>query len=271
MTRPAGQPAQAGGRGSRAAGGGADEVGVLGKALDILECLVREDGLTAAELASRSQISRPAAYRILNTLQRRGYVVAPSGVRRFVLGPAVYAFTASLARSGGLPAIARPVMQRLFGEFNETMNLGVLSADQVLYVDMLESDQRLRTTAGVGDVDCLHSTALGKAMLALLPDDEVLAVLERVERPARTPSTKVSIDDLLADIAEARRCGYAIDDEENVVGSRCVAAAIADADGRPMAALSISGPATRMPADLVARMGKRLADAAAELSGGMGF
>lgn len=247
----------------------ADEVGVLVKALDILECLVREDGLTAGELAKRATVSRPAAYRILNTLQRRGYVMTRAGVRRYTLGPAMYAYSGALSRSGGLPMLGRPIMSRLAEEFGETVNIGVLGDGRVLYVDMLESGQRLRTTVGVGDTDGVHSTALGKAMIALLPNAELTTLLEQLDLVANTPSTITDTGKLLADLEVVRRHGYAIDDEENVAGSRCVAAAVADAEGRPLAAISVSGPTSRMPDEALHRIGRRVRLAAAELSQGI--
>jgi IclR family acetate operon transcriptional repressor len=250
-------------------GPAADEVGVLGKALDVLEGLTRDGELGAAELAERTGISRPAVYRILNTLTRRGYVLAhpgPGGSRRYALGPAVYAFAGALNRAGGLQRLARPLMRELAARFGETINLAVLSDRRVLYIDMIESDQQLRTIVGIGSTDDVHSTALGKAMLAVLPPERARSMLADADRSPRTPKTKLDIDDLLADVTASAERGYAVDDEESSLGSRCVAAAVVGADGGPLGAISIDGPVARVPTERLHQMGRALRDGCAGLS-----
>ena len=250
-------------------GPAADEVGVLGKALDVLEALTRDGELGAAELAERTGVTRPAVYRILNTLTRRGYVSVhpgPGGSRRYVLGPAVYAFAGALNRTGGLQRLARPIMRELAARFGETVNLAVLSDHRVLYIDMIESDQPLRTIVGIGSTDDVHSTALGKAMLAVLAPEAARTILTHVDRSPRTPKTKADVDELLADVAAAAQRGYAVDDEESSLGSRCVAAAVVGADGGPLGAISIDGPVARVPTELLHEMGRTLRESCAELS-----
>ncbi|HVR32252.1 MAG TPA: IclR family transcriptional regulator [Acidimicrobiia bacterium] len=243
------------------------EVGVLNKALDLLEGLPASDLVTVAELADSVGVNKAAAYRILNTLERRGYVVRGSGeVRRYTLGPALRALSKDDASPSALLVAARPRLRGLWDEFGETVNLGVLSNDRVLYLDILESDQGLRTTVDVGSHDAIHSTALGKVMLAALADADARAILARTDRVAKTPSTRTSIPDLLADIAATRVRGYALDDEENEAGARCVAAAVTNGRGGPLGALSVSGPSWRLPDAVVERIGRRLRGVCEEVS-----
>lgn len=223
--------------------------------------------MTVAELSGMTGVNKAAAYRILNTLERRGYVVRGAGeVRRYSMGPALR----SLARDGGSPgallAEARPRLRELRDAFGETVNLGVLIDDRVLYLDILESDQGLRTTVVVGSHDDVHSTALGKAMLSKLPDAEVRRTLSGSDLRAKTTETITSADGVMADLETIRNRGYALDDEENETGARCVAAAVTDHAGFPVAALSVSGPAWRLPDDVVERIGRRLATVCEELS-----
>ena len=201
------------------------EVGVLNKTLDILESLADSDGMTVAELATASGVNKAAAYRILNTLERRGYAVRSADeVRKYSVGPAFRALARESHSPGDLLAVARPHLRRLWEEFDETVNLGVLNQDQVLYLDILESEQGLRTTVDVGSHDDLHSTALGKAMLARLPMSDARQLLSHADMVAKTPRTFTSLPDLLADIDRTRTRGFALDDEENEPGARCVAA-----------------------------------------------
>jgi IclR family transcriptional regulator, acetate operon repressor len=250
---------------------GSGEVGVLHKTLDLLEALAGIDDATVAELAGETGVNRAAAYRILNTLERRGYVVRNADdVRRYSVGPALRTLARDENSPGDLLVTARPHLRSLWEEFGETVNLGVLSDDRVLYLDILESDQGLRTTVEVGSYDAVHATALGKAMLAALTDSQAKEILQRTDRVARTPRTLTSIQGVLRQLPDIRRRGYALDDEENETGARCVAAAVTTSKGAPRGALSISAPAWRMPDDVVKRMGARLrqvCDEAAERLG----
>lgn len=245
----------------------ASEVGVLNKALDLVEALLRSDRLTVAELATATGVNKAAAYRILHTLERRHYVTREaSEVRRYSLGPAFRAFARDSASPRVLLMASRGALRQLWEEFGETVNLGVMAQHQLLYLDILESDQGLRTTVTVGALDHLHSTALGKAMLAALPVSEARAILSRTERVALTPHTITSLPDILTELEIIRQRGYALDDEENEPGARCVASAIVNAVGQPVGALSVSGPAWRLPDDVVERMGSHLVKVCEQVS-----
>jgi IclR family acetate operon transcriptional repressor len=244
----------------------AGEVGVLNKALDLIEAMATAEHLTVAELSASSGVNKAAAYRILHTLERRGYVARETNkVRRYSLGPAFRSLTRDNGSPRNLLLAARPVLRHLWEEYGETVNLGVMAQDRVLYLDILESEQGLRTTVTVGSLDQPHCTALGKAMLAALPSSEAQAILMRTERTERTPRTITAIPDLVAELGRIAERGYALDDEENESGARCVAGAIIDAEGRPSGALSVSGPAWRLPDETVERIGQYLVRACADL------
>jgi len=244
-----------------------DEVGVLVKALDILDTMATDAPCTVAHLCRRTGVTKPAAYRILKTLDQRGYVVRDEVRREYSLGPALYGLSRAARNSTDLVRLVRPAMQQLHEEFGETVNLGVISHGQVLYLDAIESDQRLRTSIAIALRDNVHSTALGKAILGALPGTEAKQLLSEVDwSRTNTPRTVRSADELLADIAR-RDAGYAVDDEENELGSRCVAAPILDGADRPIAAISVSAPAYRMSDERVAVVGQRLVEVCTELGG----
>ncbi|MEU8270610.1 IclR family transcriptional regulator [Sphaerisporangium sp. NPDC049002] len=242
-----------------------DEVGVLVKALDILDRMATDAPCTVAHLCQQTGITKPAAYRILKTLDQHGYVVRDEVRREYSLGPALYGLSRAARNSTDLVRLARPAMQSLSEEFSETVNLGVVSHGQVLYLDALESVQRLRTTVQIALRDKVHTTALGKAILARLPEQEAREQLAEADWSPLTPNTIGSADALLAKLATFRHLGYAVDDEENEVGSRCVAAPILDGEDRPVAAISISAPTSRMTDETLAKVGRRLAEVCAEL------
>lgn len=247
------------------------EVGVLNKSLDLIEAMAHNEAMTVADLSSESGVNKAAAYRILNTLERRGYVVrGPDEVRRYMVGPALRSLTQDASSPGDLLVLARPCMKQLWEEFDETVNLGMMSNDQVLYLDILESDQGLRTTVSVGTHDDLHSTALGKAMLATLPPAQSKAMLASKPMEEKTPHTITTIPELMRDLEIIRERGYALDDEENELGARCIAAAIREPRGRVLGAHSVSGPTWRINDRMVDRIGKRLNELSKEISAQLG-
>jgi IclR family acetate operon transcriptional repressor len=130
-------------------------------------------------------------------------------------------------------------------DFGETVNLGVLDGGSIRYVDVRESRERFRLAERIGGSDRLHSTALGKAHLAFLPPDRVRSLLKECGMPKQTEHTLTTVSALKADLQKIRSLGYALDRQESMLGAFCVAAPILDANQAPVAALSISGPATR--------------------------
>lgn len=234
------------------------QVAVVAKAIDLMEQLGNGEARTVAELAEAAGITRGAAYRILGTLESRGWVMRHGSVRRYAIGPAPVALGRVRPFDDDLIPAGREYLQRLWEAFGETVNLGVPMGGRILYVDTIESAQRLRTTSRVGTIDPLHSTALGKAILASYGDEGVTRLLGSTELDERTPATLSSLPLLLTDLERTRQRGYAIDDEENEVGSRCVAAVVVDADGRALAALSVSAPLTRFDDERIETIGSEI-------------
>jgi len=243
-----------------------DGVAVVDKAFDVLESLLARPNQTVAELSQSASITKAAAYRILATLERRGYVATYERVRRYSIGHAFYAYIDSAGQNDRLIETARPAMRTLWERSGETVNLGVLARGGVLYVDILESPQALRATSKIGTFDTLYSTALGKAILSRMPPAERHVVLSDVEFVARTVHTTTSTSALAAAIDQALQKGIAVDDEENEIGMRCVAAPILNADGWPLAAISVSGPSSRMKSDSLERIGTELLAACTNVS-----
>jgi IclR family acetate operon transcriptional repressor len=251
--------------------GGPYGVAVLGKALDLLEALAAGSPLGLSELSLRTGVTKASAFRVLSTLERRGYVGKDPDTRKYRPGPGLIALGTAVVSGLDLVRCARSTLEALHAEFRETVNLGVLSEGHILYLDMLESRQGLHTAANIGSRDPLHCTSLGKAMLACLPPDEARRLLGATRLTRTTPRTLVTLDALERELEAVRRRGFALDDEENEVGARCVGVAVRDAARRPLAALSVSGPAWRLDDRAVERIGARLRAAANELERHMGF
>jgi IclR family acetate operon transcriptional repressor len=234
------------------------DVGVLLKALDVLEALTWRGELGLTELSHTTKANKASVFRILATLEGRGFVAKDPHTRKYSAGHRLVALATSVVEGVDLVRSARPTLAELRDEFGETVNLGVLADGVVQYLDILEGSHGLRMAPRPGTRDHLHATGLGKALLSRLDPPQARGMLEATIRPRLTANTVTSVDAVMTELAATRERGFSIDDEENEIGARCVAAAILDRDGAPLAAISVSGPAARMDDAVVQRIGVRL-------------
>jgi IclR family acetate operon transcriptional repressor len=226
-------------------------VGVLAKAIDVLEVLAFGPPMTLREITERSHIEKAAVYRILNTFEERGLASRDSD-RRYAAGARLITLASALVSGRDMVAELLPVMKDLRDEFQETVNLGVLVGDSVQYLAIVESQLSLRMTAETGSLHRARSTALGKALLAAAPTDEPGAT------DGTMPTGTEGDDPFVAELRRTRERGYAIDFEENERGAICVAAVISRPGQNRSYAISVSGPITRMTPETVERIGARL-------------
>jgi DNA-binding IclR family transcriptional regulator len=247
------------------------DIGVLNKSIDVIEYLADGNAWSVSDLSACTGLNKATVYRILGTLERRAYVRKDADKRQYGVGRALLALSRSVLSSSDLTKVSRPILLTLREEFRETVNLGVIDTGQLLYLDVLESEQGLRTSVALGSRDHLHSTALGKAMLAYLPPAEARRLLSGRNRIQVTPRTITSLAEILRELDAVRERGYAVDREENEIGAHCVGAAVLRGDGLPLAAISMSGPAWRVPEDVIPRIGARLREAAHAIELALGF
>jgi IclR family acetate operon transcriptional repressor len=244
-------------------------IAVLGKALDLLDALDGDDALTLTELSGRAGIPKPTALRILSNLEERGYVERDAHAQ-YRLGMRLLQLGSRKSAGLDLRTVARPAMKELHAEFDETVNLAVPADDGIIYIDILQSPRGLRMAAMVGMCDDYHSSALGKAMMASWPESRAAAFLGGA-LGRKTERTVATVDDLLLELDEVRAKGFAIDDEENEVGARCVGAPIFDHRGACVGAISVSGSAGRLTDDVIETLAARVRAAAGSISGTMGY
>jgi IclR family acetate operon transcriptional repressor len=244
---------------------------VVTKVLRILEVLqASPTGLQLKDIALRTTLNKSTAYRFLAHLESEGYLFRDdSGA--YIVGPKLARLGSGTAYHATLRTVCRPVMQRLWVTTTETVNLGVLSGLDVLYLDVLESSHSFRLVSQIGSRRPLHCTALGKAMLAFLsPNERESAVASlRLEKFARRTIT--SIPRLQRELSKVAQQGYAVDDEEAGAGSRCVGAPIFDQSGNVAAAISVSGPITRIDRAKLLPISKAVRDGAQLISRNLGY
>ncbi len=216
-------------------------VQVIARAAEMLRRLAAEPhGLTLIELSARVGLPRSTAHRIVSALAQEGFVrPAPSGKLR--IGPALIGLAVS-SRSD-LRHEAGPYLERLSHELRETVDLAVLDAGEVLFIDQYTSRRTLRIVSEIGARFPLHATANGKALLAALSPDEVRDLLPK-RLPAATENTITDREALLRELDEIRATGVARDREEYTIGIAAVGTAVRDAVGA-LAAVTVVVPVTR--------------------------
>jgi DNA-binding IclR family transcriptional regulator len=226
----------------RSAAAPAGGIQVISRAVQLLQALNGErDGLSLSQLAARTGLPRSTVHRLLVALEVEGFVAAASPTGRMRLGPALL----QLADSGrpDLQQLLRPEMQRLFDELNETIDLAVLDGDHLRFVDQIPAPHRLRAVSAVGATFPLHCTANGKAVLAMMDDDEVRDLLP-ARLPRHTPNTITSRKALLAELEVIRAAGVACDREEHTLGISACGFAFVDPAGR-FGAITVPMPTQR--------------------------
>jgi DNA-binding IclR family transcriptional regulator len=241
-------------------------VRVLHKTLDILEAIKsNEEGMGLSELARSVQLPKATAYRIVATLEGRGYLDRREGGRCFI-GKKLFDLQADGSFEHLLIRAAESPMHELLERFRETVNLGILDAGEVIVIDAMESPQAMRMASKIGNRRCLHATAIGKVLLAGLSDKEVARLIRLKGLERFTPTTFVTRSALARELRRVRKQGYAVDNRENEMDGRCVGAPIVGANDRVVAALSISGPVFRMDLARVNGLVRPLKEACATIS-----
>lgn len=241
----------------------------LSRALDLLEALAgAEAGLTLGEAAQACGLAPSTAHRLLKSLEQRRFAFHDEERGRWSVGVQAFAVGSAFLRGRSLVAAARPHMRDLMEAAGETVNLAIAEDGEALYLAQVECRQMMRAFSRPGSRAPLHCSGVGKALLAALPD--AAPELRGRDLPRLTEHTLTDPAILLEELAAARARGYAVDDEEHAAGLRCVAAAIHDETGAPVAALSVSGPAVRIPRERLDELGRLVAAAAAAVTRDLG-
>lgn len=222
---------------------------------DVLDALADAGGaLNLLEIATSTGMPKSTAFRYLSALESRHYVVRSSEASNYRLGPAFRPqHTVALDQ---LLAIARPLLEDLRDELGETTNLGTLDGTGVVHALVCESRNPMRLAARIGDRGAVHSTALGKAICAVIPVERVEAIVNAVGLPRITERTITDGKAWNVELKSVRSLGYGVDDGENQRGGRCVGVSI---PGIAIpAGISVSAPDERLTREMVPEVGRAL-------------
>jgi IclR family transcriptional regulator, KDG regulon repressor len=244
----------------------------VSRALDIIDIVSsQKDGLGVTEIAKQMDINKSSVYRILSTLVQYGYMEQDEETSRYKLGYKFLEMSSKLLESIDLRKEAKPYLQELEKETNEVIHLVVYDQGEVIYIEKLEGTETLRMHSKVGKRAPMHCTAVGKAILANLPSNVVLDILERKGMPRHTDKTITAKDEFLKELAQVKQKGYALDLEENEYGIRCIAVPIFDHVGKVIAAVSVSGPTIRMTDERIEQLQARMLQIGKQISARLGY
>jgi IclR family KDG regulon transcriptional repressor len=248
----------------------AQPVGTLSRTLRILELICDSPkGMRLKDISEKTGFNKSTAYRFLAHLEREGYLVR-NGSQSYVLGIRFIEMAARGNWLEGLRSIAWPLLLDLQRTTSETVNLAILDVDSVLYVEVLESPHAFRLVSRPGMKRPVHCTALGKALLAFLPESDQERLINSLTLERLTARTITSSASLRKEIANICEKGYAVDDEEAVLGARCVAAPVLDSKVHAIAAVSLAGPLSRLTRAKIPSLAKALQNTAMAISAGIG-
>jgi DNA-binding IclR family transcriptional regulator len=237
------------------------------RALNIMEAAAqRREGLTNSEISRRLEIPKSSASYILRTLERRGYLRRDAESGRYRLGLKILSLGGDAQANLDIAEIALPFMRTLVERIHLTVHLAVLDQGEAVYIEKVEAPGFFKVNTWVGRRMFLHSTSVGKCLLAWLPKQEIETIAKQQGLKKRTPKTISSVGKLLADLEQVRENGYAVDDEENSLGARCLGAPIFDAMGGVTASLGASGTLTQVDEANTPRILDALKDTARKIS-----
>jgi len=244
----------------------------LTRGLDILELLlVHPAGVGISEIAQALEIPKNAAFRITSALHERGYLVRFDQNKYFKLSKRLMLMGYKAADEDGLIEKAMPRMKKLRDLVKETVVLGGIMDDQGLAIAEVPGAHSFRFVVDAGMRYHLHSSASGKAMMAMMAEDERDHLLGRLKLKKFTSETITSKEGLLGEFAKIRKQGYAEDRSEEMAGVHCVAASVMNAQGLAIASVTVTGPAYRFTRDMFAEIGENTRRCAAAISADMGY
>jgi len=248
------------------------QIQVLDRALALLEALAEHGpDLNLPQISEFLGLHKSTAHRLIMVLERHRLIEKNSVTGRYRLGLKLFEFGTRAVSQLDLRERARPFLERVVAATGETVHLCIYDNGEVVYLDKVEPARSVRLASSVGRRSPAHCTAVGKAILAFLPESEVEAGVQRHGLRQLTRNSLGSLMEVKADLARVRKRGYSVDNEENEEGVCCVGAVVRNYSGEPVAAISASGPSFRLTREKIPLLARAVVGAANELSEDLGF
>ncbi len=256
---------------SRSSGDG--QIQSVARAISILNAIAEdEQGLTLAEISEKVGLPPSTTHRHLTTMQEERFVRFEVETGVWLIGVQAFLTGSAFIGSRDVASIARPFMRRLMEASGETVNLAIADEARgyVIYLAQVECKHMMRAISRPGEQIPMYCSAVGKALLAEMSKAGVATILQKTGLKRITDRTITSPASMRAELKKIRGDGYAVDDEEHAGGLRCIASALCNEYGEPMAAISMLGPAARIPNGKIAEFGTLVKEAAAAITAAIG-
>ncbi|CAH0528807.1 DNA-binding transcriptional regulator KdgR [Vibrio hippocampi] len=215
------------------------------KVFNIVSALADQKEAGVSELSQQLRISKATTYRFLKTMTTLGFVHQESEADKYALTSKLFELGSKALDHVDLIDLAHKEMEEICEAFNETVELGSIDEESVIYLHKVDSSYHLRMHSRIGRRNPLYNTAIGKVLMGYMPEAEVRALLAPVEFKKHTDKTHETVEQLLAELRLVKRQHFAEDIEEQEPGLRCIAVPVFDRFGQTIAAISVSFPTIR--------------------------
>jgi IclR family transcriptional regulator, acetate operon repressor len=242
------------------------------RALAMLEAVAEEsEGLSNAELSRRLQIPKSSASYILRTLATQGYLNRDGESGKYRVGLKILSLSRGALSGIDVREVALPIMRHLVEKTNLTCHLAILDGPDAVYIEKVEPTGFIRMDTWVGRRMRVHATSVGKALVAYIPQPRLEKIFAERGLEKRTAKTITTLPKLLKDLDRVRTQGYAVDDEENNLGARCLGAPVFNQQGAIEASIGLSGTTNQVNPQTFPRLVEELKDAARHVSMQLGY
>lgn len=245
------------------------------RALNILEMLAgKKGGMGVTELSRSLNLRKPTVHRLLSTLRSKNFVQQDPRTEKYMLGWKILQMKSTIPEYADLKMAATPFMEKLVKESGQTCNLAVLDKNnaEIIYIKSIESDKLIRAgAANAGRRSPVYYTALGKILVAFLPDEEQKEVIGRIKFIRLSPYTITSAQKFRKEMEKIRKFQFALDDREGDEESRCIAGPVRNSTGEVIAAISISGSTQSITDERIPGLSKMVRKTAEKISCKLGY
>lgn len=242
------------------------------RALSILEVLSdHNEGLGITDISGKIGLHKSTVHRLLSTLIYKDYVVQDTETNKYRTTLKLFELGNKKTENMDLLSASKLYTKKLMENINEIVHLVIQEDTEIVYIDKVQADNTIRMASTIGRRSPLYCTSVGKAILAYLPDEEVEKIWNNSKIENLTKFTIINLEDMKRELKDIRQKGYAVDNEENEIGIRCIGAPVFNRFGEVEGAISISGPTMRMTEDKIEEFAIEVTKYANMISNELGY